>query len=166
MWRGRFSDKHAIGFFVVFIFSIVAQSCQAVTTSPAVVDEASWIAALDVADRHCMLIQRMTEEYLLIVIGSDPIENAARLEVSMTDFNVSLMTLLNNDGEQDPVIPSSFTSFFASELEAVAETWRHFALLPENPSIAVTKEHLEAVKFLKIPKSECPDIWIRLPRHN
>ena len=23
----------------------------------------------------------------------------------------------------------------------------------------------EAHKFLKIPKSECPDIWIRLPRH-
>lgn len=145
MWRGRFSEKDAIGFFVVFIFSIVAQSCQAVTTSPAVVDEASWIAALDVADRHCMLIQRMTKEYLLIVIGSDPIENAARLEVSMTEFNVSLMTLLNNDGDQDPVIPSSFTSFFASELEAVAETWRHFAPLLENPSTAVTKEHLEAV---------------------
>ena len=24
----------------------------------------------------------------------------------------------------------------------------------------------DANKFLKIPKSECPDIWIRLPRHN
>ena len=23
----------------------------------------------------------------------------------------------------------------------------------------------DAHKFLKIPKSECPDIWIRLPRH-
>ena len=23
----------------------------------------------------------------------------------------------------------------------------------------------DAPKFLKIPKSECPDIWIRLPRH-
>ena len=23
----------------------------------------------------------------------------------------------------------------------------------------------DADKFLKIPKSECPDIWIRLPRH-
>ena len=24
----------------------------------------------------------------------------------------------------------------------------------------------DAPKFLKIPQSECPDIWIRLPRHN
>ena len=24
----------------------------------------------------------------------------------------------------------------------------------------------DAPKFLNIPKSECPDIWIRLPRHN
>ena len=24
----------------------------------------------------------------------------------------------------------------------------------------------DAPKLLKIPKSECPDIWIRLPRHN
>ena len=24
----------------------------------------------------------------------------------------------------------------------------------------------DAHKILKIPKSECPDIWIRLPRHN
>ena len=23
----------------------------------------------------------------------------------------------------------------------------------------------EAHKLLKVPKSECPDIWIRLPRH-
>ena len=23
----------------------------------------------------------------------------------------------------------------------------------------------DALKLLKIPKSECPDIWIRLPRH-
>ena len=23
----------------------------------------------------------------------------------------------------------------------------------------------DAYKWLKIPKSECPDIWIRLPRH-
>ena len=28
----------------------------------------------------------------------------------------------------------------------------------------VKMEH--APKLLKIPKSECPDIWIRLPRHN
>ena len=29
-----------------------------------------------------------------------------------------------------------------------------------------TQEKMEvANKFLKIPKSECPDIWIRLPRH-
>ena len=27
----------------------------------------------------------------------------------------------------------------------------------------VTRE--DAPKLLKIPKSECPDIWIRLPRH-
>ena len=24
----------------------------------------------------------------------------------------------------------------------------------------------DASKLLKIPKSECPDMWIRLPRHN
>ena len=31
---------------------------------------------------------------------------------------------------------------------------------------AYTQEKLEdAVRLLKIPKSECPDIWIRLPRH-
>ena len=24
----------------------------------------------------------------------------------------------------------------------------------------------DAPKFLKLPKAECPDIWIRLPRHN
>ena len=31
---------------------------------------------------------------------------------------------------------------------------------------AYTLEKLEdAPKLLKIPKSECPDVWIRLPRH-
>ena len=32
---------------------------------------------------------------------------------------------------------------------------------------AYTQEKLEdAPRLLKIPKSECPDVWIRLPRHN
>ena len=31
---------------------------------------------------------------------------------------------------------------------------------------AYTQVKLEdAPRFLKIPKSECPDVWIRLPRH-
>ena len=30
---------------------------------------------------------------------------------------------------------------------------------------AYTPEMVDAHKLLKIPKSECPDIWIRLPRH-
>ena len=32
--------------------------------------------------------------------------------------------------------------------------------------LLITQEKMEdAHKLLKIPKSECPDIWIRLPRH-
>ena len=30
---------------------------------------------------------------------------------------------------------------------------------------AYTQGKEEASKFLRIPKSECPDVWIRLPRH-
>ena len=30
---------------------------------------------------------------------------------------------------------------------------------------AYTQVKMEDAQFLKIPKSECPDIWIRLPRH-
>ena len=39
-------------------------------------------------------------------------------------------------------------------------------LLVQDKQSAYTQKMEDDPKFLKIPKSECPDFWIRLPRHN
>ena len=49
---------------------------------------------------------------------------------------------------------------------AVDKEWEHWRTFRPDAVSAYTQVNMEdAPKLLKIPKSECPDIWIRLPRH-
>ena len=72
---------------------------------------------------------------------------------------LDLMQLLTEQG-------SSASQMTAARVTDIISRLPGCAGQAADAVFAYTQVNMEdAPKLLKIPKSECPDIWIRLPRH-